>query len=554
LDSTRPSLKRLLREACVALFFLTLAAIATRPLALDAGRSMFVGPDPVIDLWTLHWSSGHLFSPAQLFHGDIFHPVRYAALHSDISLGTVVLAAPLRLLTSEPVPLYNAAVLLALAFGGWAFCALAREITGRLDAGLLAGTLAAFGSHQLYHVYHLNLLTIGWLALLLLALNRLLERPGPGAVVLAGVSFALSAQSSGYYAVGAALLAAGFGLWHARALLAARPLRATLAAAALGALLTLPYLLAFLDLREEQGLKRPPGMSRRMAFQPGRDLSSHGYLYGAVLGREGERLFPGLLSLGLAGLALARRPRHAGFYAAAVAGLLLVSFGPDVELFGQRLPLPYAALFALPPLDAMRHPYTFAAMATMLLAVLAGLGWASLVAVRPAAGRFGPALLALALAETLAPGTSLREVPDGVPPAYELVRKLPPGPLLEIPLNAPDALLWATRHGLPTINGDGAFLPGRHAILNHQINTDWLRDTPETVDETRPMWMLQGEILARWIIVPCGRNPGLLRLCDAFDRSSSVRFVAAASDGDRLYEMLGGAASHPPDPPLAPPR
>ncbi|MGE0452179.1 MAG: hypothetical protein AB7O37_06720 [Vicinamibacteria bacterium] len=538
----RPHLERLLREACVALFFLALAAVATRPLVLDAGSSMFVGPDPVIDLWTLHWLSGHLPSPAQLFQGDVFYPVRHAVLHSDISLGSVVLAAPLRLLTSEAVPLYNAAVLLALAFGGWAFCALARELTGRLDAGLLAGTLAAFGSHQLYHVYHLNLLTIGWLALLLLALQRLLERPGPGAVVLAGVSFALSAQSSGYYAVGAALLAAAFGLWHARALLRARALRAVLAAAALGVLLTLPYLLAFLDLRAEQGLRRPAGMSRRMAFQPARDLSSHGYLYGAVLGREGERLFPGLLSLGLAGLALARRPRHAGFYAAAVAGLLLVSLGPDVELLGRRVPLPYAALFALPPLDAMRHPYTFAALATMLLAVLAGLGWASLAAQRPAVGRFGPVLVALALAETFAPGAALREVPEGVPPAYELLRKLPPGPLLEIPLNAPDALLWAARHGLPMVNGDGAFLPGRHAILNHQINIDWLRDTPASIDDTRPMQILQHEIQARWIIVPCGRNPGLLRLCDAFDRSTSVRFEAAAPDGDRVYEVVRDAA------------
>ena len=72
----------------------------------------------------------------------------------------------------------------------------------------------------------------------------------------------------------------------------------TLAAGALIAVvLAAPYLRAYLRVHQMQGLRRPLGMSVAMAFQPQRDIASEGFLYGALLGREGERLFPGLLCL-----------------------------------------------------------------------------------------------------------------------------------------------------------------------------------------------------------------------------------------------------------------
>jgi hypothetical protein len=176
------------REAATFVFFLALALVATRPLGRDLFGQMPVGPDPLIDLWTVDWISGHLLSP-DLFGGNIFHPFPSAVLYSDLSLGTAVLVAPLRPLLRDPVPAYNVSLLLALAFGGWAFARLATALTGRTDAGLLAGTLAAFGSHQMAHVYHLNLASTGFIALFVLGLLRLYERPGPGPVLLAGPIF-----------------------------------------------------------------------------------------------------------------------------------------------------------------------------------------------------------------------------------------------------------------------------------------------------------------------------------------------------------------------------
>jgi len=531
-----PLSARLLREAAVFAGFVALAAWASRPLVADLAGSTLIGPDPLIDLWTVHWLASHLLPPRELFGGNVFYPAPNAVLFSDLSLGTAVLLAPLAWLGVDAVPLYNTGVLLALAFAGWAFHSLTFGLTGSRSAGILTGVLAAFASHQLYHVYHLNLLTTGWLALELLALHRLVERPQAGWVTLLGVSFALSVQSSGYYAVAAALLPLVFAAVHWRAWTRRRALAAAAAAALLGALLVWPYVQTFMQLRERERLRRPPGMSVRMAFQPGRDLGSSGYLWGAVVGDGGERLFPGLLAPALAAVALYRRRPHAGFYAAACLAFLVLSLGPRLALGAREIELPYAWLFGLPPLDSMRHPYTFAAVAGFLLAVLAGIGWAGLPLAKRS--RAGAAVVALAVVETLAPGPGVREIPRGLPMAWARLVQLPRGPVLEVPFLAPDAMLWAARHGWPTVNGDGAFRPGRHGVLDRAIDRHWIESVPEDLDESKPMALILTEFPLRYIIVPGAvRRPDLWRLGEAFEASRLLRRVALLPNGDRIFEM-----------------
>jgi hypothetical protein len=559
------------------LFFLAYAIVVTRPLAFRAATQTLIGPDPLSHLWMVSWLTGHAFDPGQIFHGNIFHPAAHAVLFTDLSMGTAVLVLPLRLFTTEPLVLFNAATILALAFGGWAFHALVHGLTGHRWAGLLAGVLAAFSSHQMSHVYHLNLLSTGWLALFLLGLHRIacprprggpgMERGTIGAAVLAGVSFALTAQSSGYYGVAAVVIALVWAAFHFPALPSlswgvlrrtpqtprlactpagawvlrrsesgvARRLACLLGAAAIAVLLTLPYLLAFRALQEEQGIRRPPGMSVKMAFHPSRDLTSRAHVYIGLLGGDGEALFPGLLPLVLGGVAVLRRGREAWFYAAGAAVLMVLSLGPEVTLGSWRMSMPYQWLFALPPFDSMRHPFTFASVALFLLAVLAGLGWARLgLAGKPWAG---PAVVLLAIAETMTDAPRLREIPAGLPPAYQILQTLPPGPILEVPVFAEESVLWAARHGRPVLNGIGAFAPAQTMVLDRYIRNHWLARVPEDVDTSRPTLYLRGRFPVRYLIIPIGRTAGLRPLAAAFDRSSLFRFVAEAPDGDRIYEL-----------------
>jgi hypothetical protein len=524
------------RELAIVAFFGALALIATRPLARDLRGQTLASPDPLIDLWTVHWLATHFFDPQERMAGNIFHPASNAVLYSDLSLGTVVLVLPLRPWIDDPVLLYNVALLAALVFAGWSWHCLARGLTGCVWGGLLAGVLAGFSSHQLYHVYHLNLLGSGWLALFLLGLHRLLDRPQAPAVILAAVAFALTAQSSGYYAVAGAVLALVFAAVQHRRLREQRPLLAALAAAGLATLLTLPYLVAYVRVYAADGLRRPVGLSARMAFQPGRDLTSHGYLYGALLGAEGERLFPGLLAVGLGALALVRRRGPWRFYAAGAGVLLVLSLGPSWSIGGRTVPLPYGWLSSLPVLDSMRHPYTFAAVATFLLAVLAALGWREW----PLSSRrwAGPLLVLLAVAEVLAPGPALRRLPAGLPAYFEILDRLPPGPVLEIPPFAEETLLWAARDGRPMLNGQGsAFAPLDALRLNRYVENHWVRQVPDDMDASKPARFLVERTPVRYVVVPTGRRPQLLPLLSAFKGSHLFQWVATTREGDVVYEV-----------------
>ena len=517
-------------------FFLACALVVTRPLALHFTTRTIVGPDPLSHLWMVSWLTGHALDPARLFHGNIFHPAAHAALFTDLSLGTAVLVLPLRLFTSEPLILFNAATVLAFAFGGWAFHVLVHALTGSRWAGLLAGWLAAFSQHQASHVYHLNLLSIGWIALFLLGLHRMFERPAWKWAALAGVSFALTAQSSGYYGVAAAVLALVFAAFHARVLRDARVARAVAASVAVAVALTLPYLVAFRALQEEQGARRPAGVSAKMSFEPARDLTSWAWAHRAFLRSDGELLFPGVLPLALAGAAVVRRGRATAFYVGAIAVLVVLSLGPEASLAGRTVTLPYGWLQAVPPFDGMRHPFTFAAVGLFLIAVLAGLGWARLpVASRPWAG---PAVLALAIAEMMTDPARLRAIPPGVPPAYRLLESLPPGPVLEVPVFAEETVVWAARHGRPVVNGLGAFVPAQTLVLDRFIQGHWIETVPEDVDTSRPTPYLVGRFGVRYVILPLGRRHGLRQLAAAFDRSTVFRPVATAEDGDRIYEVV----------------
>jgi hypothetical protein len=527
------------RELGVLLFFAALAAFALRPVLEDPSGSTLVGPDPLIDLWTVDWLSGHLLSPGSLYGGNIFQPVPHAVVYSDLSLGTAVLVAPLRALVKDPVPLYNLSLGIALAFGGWSFALLARRLTGSLPAGLLAGTLAAFSSHQLSHIYHLNLLTIGWLALLVVGLEACRSgTPGAGTLLLLAASAVLSAESSGYYAVGAALLALLFALVHARDLLEGRRLAIALGALVLALLLFVPYFRAYEGAVVRDALRRPLGMSEHMAWHPLADLSSVSYVDRAVFGSSGERLFPGFLTLLLAGLALLRKAPRIALPLAAVGLFYVLALGPRLALGGLSLPLPYRALFALPGLGAMRHPYTFAAIGGFFLALLAGAGLATLGS-RPL---LQAALVAVAVLETAAPPPRVGPLPPGVPKIYDLAFSKGEGIVLEIPPFAPETLLFAARHQKPVANGAGAFAPKESLLLERYVQNHWLAGLPKAIDDSPPRDAIVEGGTIHTLIVPCGRKPALRALARALDASRTFVLLGEAPDGDRAYAVRAGSA------------
>jgi hypothetical protein len=98
-------------------------------------------------------------------------------------------------------------------------------------------------------------------------------------------------------------------------------------------------------------------------------------------------------------------------------------------------------------------------------------------------------------------------------------------------------MLWAARHGLPVANGDGAFAPATHLVLERYIQNHWLKRGEVTdIDESRPMPSIVERIRPRYLILPVGRFRGMDHLIEPLSRSRHFRLLATASDGDLVYE------------------
>lgn len=513
-------MKTLARELALFAFFLIASGFVLRPLPFHLGDSIPAGSDPPHHLYILNWLLEHGLS-SDRFEGRMFHPAKNAVLRSDLSMGTVVLVAPLAPLVSEPLIRFNLANWLSLAFSGWAFSLLARSWTGSILAGIFAGATAVLGSHQSLHYVHLNLLSVGWLPIFLLALDRVLDRGSSAFAALAGASFALVAASSGYYGVAACVIAAVFFLRTP----SSKALGWGALAVVLAAVLLSPYLLAYANLHAEESLVRTSRELAKGSFTLA-DLGSRTLLHRIWNPAIGEPLFPGFAVVGLAVLALwrgSKRERTLG-----LSALLLFWLG-----LGEPGGL-YRLLALAPPFSSMRHPVTLTAVALMLLSVLAAHGLARIEKTR---SRQALALLGVGALETLAPANDFFPVAPGVPPVYEAALKLPPGPILEVPPYEPAPLIWAARRGFETVNGGGAFIPALTTRIETTTQNHWLTDSYQPIDESKAAGILLNETATRYLILPAGRRGGLEPLIQRFRECRCFRELGGYQS-DRLYEVV----------------
>jgi hypothetical protein len=529
--------------------FLALAVFQTG-IGLDAGTALFVGPDPVNDCWSLRWVSANLLErPTELWEANNFFPASDAVLFSEPYLGPAVLVAPLRLLTTNPVLLYNVAVLLVLVLASYGCFLLARRLTGDPRAALLAGILVPYCAHQTYHLTHLNILAISGFPFLLLGLLRLLEGPGPGAALLTSLAFAFEAGTSGYHAFSAAFLCLLVGAWGWRELLRRpRALAFAALAAALAALLLAPFVLGFLRMQAVADTARAVAENVYYSVDVGRDLlRSRSLVWRWLLRSPGRPLFPGLVALTFATVAVARRRDATVRLLLLIAAFfLLLSLGPELRFRGEALfSLPFRPLFErLPLFNSGRHPETYVVPAFLALGLLAAIG----LQVSGLSRR--PWLLALILA--LATGESLVRRPkreareQRLPEVYAWLLSQPPGALLEVPFDESDWQWWSILHGMPIVNGQAPFEPRDHVALYQRITREWRRQPAEDLEERASVRLLKERFPIRYVVVHRDALEEYRRNLDATARSFEL--VHTTADGDRVYRFLGGGTGPAQDP------
>jgi hypothetical protein len=346
-------------------------------------------PLGTFDFFAYYRPNAH-YAFTRLAAGEIplWNPQQGLGLPFLATLQTGVLYPPNWLQVLLPTQL--AFALLAAAHLGLAAglaAALARAL-GATGWGALAAGLLFGGSNWLLGTLWSpsTLYSAAWLPGVLLAIERIVERPGPGRVAALAGAVAMQALTGWPYVLlmtglAAALFAGGalieVGLREGR-----MPVSRTLALAAgalAGALLAAPQLLPAAELVDYSSralgvLDAHQTMLRTAQHDPA-------YFVTVLLGRGVNDGVPGVLALPLAAFALRlrgpRRTRLALLLGVGAFGLL-VSFPLHVPLYGWLRELPLAGDF--------RFPFRYRLLSTLALSVAAGVGVtqvASLVARGP---------------------------------------------------------------------------------------------------------------------------------------------------------------------------
>lgn len=505
--------------------YLVAAVAVTWPLAtqLTSHLGALEGAgDPYLNLWILGtgmkaWLAdpGAVLS-GRVFDANIFFPAPGALTFSDHLLLQSLVMAPLYAVTHNLALCYNLLLIASIALSGLAMHALVKGVTGSTPAALVAGLAWACWPYRSAHLLHLQLQSLYFLPLALLALYRLAAARRKADAALLGLAAALQAVSSVYYGVmtaivvgaGAVAVAWASGQWRHR-----RFWSRVVLAGVVGGVLVAPVVWPYWQSQQREGFGRNlfEAAAHAASLQSYTQVPPDNLVYGRsgllaprppAAGERDRRhvehqMFPGLVLLGLAGLGLWRgwrsdaRPIVVSAAVIAATGLVL-SLGPE----GVR-PL-YAWLadhvFGF---QAIRAPARFSVVAMLGLCVLAGVGVAQ---ARLRASVVALLTIMMCLEYANAPLAFVLAPPSSTATGRWLADSTVRGAVLYLPLtldreNSP-FMVQSLEHGRPIVNGYSGQRPSFYTSLVDALVDPASADARATLKELNVRFVVSPEALA----------------------------------------------------------
>src|SRR5579863_8649739 len=195
----------------VAALFAVLTVLMTAPFSLHAAtRVMSTGTDTDLMVWTLGWDVHAIGThPGAIFDANIFYPHHDTLAYSENLIGSVLVAAPVTWLTSNPVLAMNLVVLVATMLCGLGAYVLGLRVGLSTAAAVLCGLVFAFVPPRLARLDQVHIATIQWIPFSLAYLHTYLRSGRARDLRWAIAFFALQALTSGH---GAAFLTLGVAL------------------------------------------------------------------------------------------------------------------------------------------------------------------------------------------------------------------------------------------------------------------------------------------------------------------------------------------------------
>jgi hypothetical protein len=463
--------------------------------------------DNLLSVWLIGWAQTSLFDPQQspYFTTLVNYPQGWRPATTEISPAMVLTGLPFSLL-GGPVLGYNISLLLSFVSSGLVVCWWVYRMTSRLPAGLIAGTLFAFSSYRVAHYIsgQLNLLGTQFLALYFMALYETLEssRTSRLWVAVGGVSLGLVAWTSQYYLYMTLVMTALAVALHAVVRGPRFVLRRSYVLPLLSIVMISLPLLILAEYPYVEALSSGSLPIRDVAAAVRHSAGVADYFLpntwndfvGPFVSEHFDRshwiessLYLGIATFTLALLAIvvpddkvgSRATRlHMGLLAASA---LLLSLGPELRCFSGEvdprlppslgwildacdlsLPSPGALLYRfLPFYTSVRVPARYGIYVILMLCVLAGAGFATLLARGPRLRRSGLiALLVLALAFDLEPWRPRFSTVAGREVDYWLATQPGEGAVVDLPIGGQDTRLYAYYgliHGKPIFGGQNIY-------------------------------------------------------------------------------------------------
>ena len=400
--------------ALVLLICVGATLLMTFPLALHWRSAL---PEGGNDLWQNYWNfwwwkQSLLEGRSPFWSPALFHPFGVDLRCHTHSAFNQILALPVNLAAGEAAA-YNFCVFFQLSLSAFAAWLLVRDLTGNAGAALLGGMIFAFFPHTMEQsLEHLNLVSTGFLPLVLFFLLRWRRSRRLGHALGFGACFGLNALCSWHLGILCSLVAVPAVVWFGREAWRTNAgpayLRGVAAAAAVAALLTLPF--APLDglvgangcvkWATERGIDPAYLLTPPYANPVAGALVSERYAQRAYT-VAGFVCYLGFVPLGLAALAVAARVRLLRTWLVLFAGALVLAAGSPLiwdNVVREGVLLPFAIVRKLPVLEHFRVANRFMVLVGLALAVLAGHGAAcARAALRPGWRRWAAPLAAILL-------------------------------------------------------------------------------------------------------------------------------------------------------------
>jgi hypothetical protein len=462
----------------VCLAFLLLSVLWTWPVAANiTSRVPHDAGDPLLNIWILWWNAQAVPLTETWWNPPMMWPMPGAMALSEHLLGLSVFTTPLQFAGMSVLTTYNLVLILTYAASGFFAYLLVRHLTGSALAGVCAGLAFGFSPYRASQLSHVQVLSSQWMPLALLGMHAYLSSGSSRWLAVFGLAWLLQALSNGYFLLFFPLLIALWLLWfvdwrHA-------PRRGAVLAGAwiVSSLPLLPILWKYYAVHTALGLRRTVPEIREYSAIPA------SFVHASPMMRlwpdtriENFELFmfPGVTVVLLALLALAsgvlRAPRGVIrerspilFYALAALLMAALALGPGGQ--GQEpasLARPFSWLLWLPGYDGIRVPARFAMLATLCLAITAGLGLARLQ------GRTRLVVGVLAITGLAADGLTY-PVPIVSPPGRVLLPSLREPAVVELPMDrihvSIAAMYRSIFHRQPLVNGYSGHFPPHYNVL-----------------------------------------------------------------------------------------